>query len=193
MADIIEMDELEAFILDFLAYRREQRLTRTSPPRPAPKALEYKPEQNLHSWESAPAHAEPPPPGEAAPMPHSIGKGWPHYRDAAKIRYPGQFTNPEPPHSPATQVPHVALSPSHTSAAHNDIIPALAPIVAQALSRFGPPTNPKAMGHLVNHVIAGAMNIPLVSESIQTAEIKPWGRVALLQAVIELLIRISTQ
>ena len=155
MADIIEMDELESFVLDFLAYRREQRVKKPVPH--TPKRIEYKPE---------PA----PCPAHDAPIPHSIGKGWPHYRIAKSGN------------------PHAGPTPT----GHNDVIPTLAPIVAKELSRFGPPTSQKALDHLVNQIIASAMTLPFVNESMQTAEIKPWGRVALLQAVVELLIRVST-
>ena len=150
MADIIEMDELESFVLDFLAYRREQRAKRPLP-HSQPMGIECKADTVPHP---------------AAPIPHSIGKGWPHYRNDKQN----------------TQI----------STIYNDIIPTLAPIVAQELSRFGPPISPKALNHLINQIIASAMALPPVSESIQSAEIKPWGRVALLQAVVELLIRIST-
>jgi len=76
--------------------------------------------------------------------------------------------------------------------AHPAIIPALAPVVAHALSRFGPPANKRALDHLVNQVITSAMYMPPVRDSVQSAEITPWGRVAFLKAVVELLIRIST-
>ena len=171
MADIIEIDELESFVLDFLAYRREQRIKK--PVAHTPKRIENKPDTVSHST-------------QASPISHSIGKGWPHYKIAGKGHV---FTNQE---TRAASKSRDYGQASPISASHNDIIPALAPIVAQELSRFGPPTSPKALDHLINQIIASAMTLPPVSESIQTAEIKPWGRVALLQAVVELLIRIST-
>lgn len=160
MEKLIDMDDLETFVLDFLAYRRERRLN--TPPQPThspPKLLEYNP-----------APAEPPP--KAANIPYSIGKGWPHYKAMAK----GYQTHAEPPPEPA--IP----------ASQSDIIPTLAPIVTQNLQHFGSPASPKALEHLVCQVIASAMAVPLISESIHTAEITPWGRVPLLQAVVELLI-----
>ena len=171
MADIIEMDELESFVLDFLAYRREQRVKKPVPH--TSRRIEYKPE---------PA----PFPATTAPMPHSIGKGWPHYKITKSSNL---HAGPNMREAGAGQN-HTPAIPSFTG--HNDIIPTLAPIVAQELSRFGPPTTQKALDHLVNQIIASAMALPFVNESMQTAEIKPWGRVALLQAVVELLIRVST-
>jgi len=156
MENKICMDDLEAFVLDFLAYRREIREKTSTYLPSAPKHVEY------HEAESTPL------PAPTYSIPHSIGKGWPHYK-----RY-GSFTEPEP------------ITPQ------NDIIPTLSPIVNQALSRFGSPTNPKALNHLTCQEIANAMTIPQISESINTAEITPWGKIPLLQAVIELLIRLHS-
>jgi len=157
MEKSIDMDDLEAFVLDFLAYRRERRM---NIPKPPPKLIEYNPEPTL-----------PPAPPKASHIPHSIGKGWPHYKSM-----PTSY-QADPP---ATE-PVISTSPS-------DIIPTLAPIVTNNLNHFGSPKSPKALEHLVCQVIANAMTIPLISDSIHTAEITPWGRVPLLQAVIELLI-----
>ena len=159
------MDDLEAFVLDFLAYRRELREKRMAP-QPvflpsAPKHLEYQAE---------PSHAEPSTPPLTYQIPHSIGKGWPHYKDNFG-KYRRSF---EPSPMPLSN--------------HNEIILTLTPIVDQALNRFGTPNSPKAIEHLVCQVIANAMAIPQISESIHTSEIIPWGRVPLLQAVVELLI-----
>jgi len=155
MENIIGMDDLEAFVLDFLAYRRELKERRSKVSLPT---LVMK-EKNF---------IETTPPT----IPFSIGKGWPHYRESA------------------TSTP--ALEPSIPEV-HKDIIPTLTPLVIQALSQFGNPTTPKALDHLVCQVIAMAMTIPLVNESITTAEITPWGRVPLLQSVIELLILMNIQ
>jgi len=163
------MDELETFVLDFLAYRREQRM-KERPPQSrlhVPKRIEYTPEVAPELERISP----------------SIGRGWPHYKGTA--------------HSTRRVQQHVQHGMVHqdappVSSSQSDIIPALAPVVAQALARFGPPTSQKTLDHLVNQVIASAMELPPVCESMQTAELRPWGRVALLQAVVELLIRIST-
>jgi len=189
-ADIMGMDELETFVLDFLAYRREQRANMQPPQSHAPKRIECRPEssaipaQAVWADNQADGPVNPPSVPQARDpeyIPPAIGRGWPHYkgsgrkgRDAWAAGSPG-----------AAQAPVIPAS-------QNDIIPALAPIVAQVLTRFGPPTSPKALDHLINQVIASAIKLPPVSESMQTAEIKPWGRVALLQTVIELLIRVST-
>jgi len=173
MADIMGMDELETFVLDFLAYRREQRMKTKPSQEGPPKLIEQAPEitpENHHSIH------------DAGYIPPTIGRGWPHYRGTnSNQRRASRST------LATSQAP--AQSPPTTT--HNDIIPALAPVVAKALTRFGPPTSQKALDHLINQVIASAIEMPPVNESIQTAEIKPWGRVALLQAVVELLIRIS--
>ena len=154
----MDMDDLEAFVLDFLAYRRERRASIPSQPiYTPPKLIEYRP--------------APEPPTPAPHIPYSIGKGWPHYKTATKGH------QAEPP------APEPVISTNQS-----DIIPTLAPLVTQHLRQFGSPANPKALEHLVCQVVASAMTIPLISESIHTAEITPWGRVPLLQAVIELLI-----
>ena len=193
MADIMGMDELETFVLDFLAYRREQRMKMQTPQNHVPRRIECKSEP------STTQELEYIPPAKVVPIENRpgraetanastrfsttgrvdlkrndyIGKGWPHYKNTQAAGLNKDLTP-------------LAL------ASQSDIVPALAPVVAQVLARFGPPTSQKALDHLINQVIASAMELPLVSESIQTSEIKPWGRVALLQAVIELLIRIST-
>jgi len=160
MENIIDMDELESFVLEFLAYRRERKMNAASDYLPAAqKRLEYKPD---------PSH-----------IPYTIGQGWPHYRDIVKTRHGSHET--------------VAYNPQTFEInSENDIIHALSPIVAKAVNHIGPPTSQKALEHLVNQVIANAMALPQVSESIRTAEIVPWGRFPLLQAVIELLIRNHT-
>jgi len=183
MADIIGMDELETFVLDFLAYRREQRM-KTQPPQGnvlPPMRIECKAEE-VHGN----SFVEPQPDY----IPPTIGMGWPYYKGtASNMRRAGKNIWP----AASGQNPSRGPSPSPEMAVQQcDIIPALAPVVARELARFGPPSNQKALNHLINQVIASAMELPPVSESIQTAEIKPWGRVALLQAVVELLIRIST-
>ena len=160
MDKFMDIDDLEAFVLDFLAYRRERRATTLPKPgHSPPKLIEYKPEQ-----------AEPPTLPQAHHIPHSIGKGWPHYKTVARD------IQPLPPPEPVI------------STSQSDIIPTLTPIVSDALNRFGEPQTPKALEHLVCQVIANAMAIPLISESMNTAEITSWGRVPLLQAVVELLI-----
>ncbi|MCL2377800.1 MAG: hypothetical protein FWC77_01600 [Defluviitaleaceae bacterium] len=185
MADIMGMDELETFVLDFLAYRREQRMKTQPAQNHVPKRIELKDISPVQvAWDgeqAADTGSTPVNPQKAGYIPPTIGRGWPHYRGG----------NPKHSRNPR----HHGQDPGRPvfmPASQNDVIPALAPIVAQVLTRFGPPTNPNALDHLINQVIAGAIELPPVSESIQTAEIKPWGRVALLQAVIELLIRIST-
>jgi len=157
MERLMGIDDLEAFVLDFLAYRRERRMNISPQPQVSQQMLiEYKPEPAKHHT--------------ALRVPHTIGKGWPHYKAMAEGHQ----------HEAPAAEP-IATSP-------NDIIPTLAPIVAKNLNHFGSPSSPKALDHLVCQVISSAMSIPLISESIHTAEITPWGRVPLLQAVIELLI-----
>jgi len=159
MENKVFMDDIEAFLLDFLAYRRElreRRMTTTFLPS-APNHLNY---HEVHEVEQIP----PMPPTNN--IPHSIGKGWPHNKNFAK----GYRSYPEP------EIPQ------------NEIIATLTPIVMQALTHFGSPSCPKTLNHLVCQIIANAMTIPQISESIHTAEIAPWGRVSLLQAVIELLV-----
>jgi len=168
------MDELETFVLDFLAYRREQRMKMQPQLNHTPKFIEHKQESS-----------DPTVRREAGYIPPTMGMGWPHYKGTVNnqrrtSRAPANCANQDASHT------------LHISASQNDIIPALAPVVAQVLSRFGPPTNPKSLDHLINQVVASAMTLPPVNESVKTAEITPWGKVALLQAVIELLIRIST-
>ncbi|MCL2405820.1 MAG: hypothetical protein FWC92_09800 [Defluviitaleaceae bacterium] len=172
MADIIAMDELETFVLEILAYRREQRtktqqdtqlIQHSQPPHThVPKRIECKQEC----------------PAGPRYIPPTIGRGWPHYKHVSPRRNQDALAD--------------ALSDTGPYHGQHDIIPVLAPVVAKVLSRFGAPTTQQALDNLINHVIASAIELPPVSESIQTAEIKPWGRVALLQAVIELMIRIST-
>jgi len=211
------MDELETFVLDFLAYRREQRMKSQQPEGRVPRLIEHRPEsgalvadkslveqpvaqdvrvmdrqpvaQGVRVMDKRPvaqdvrvAAAQPLASGH---IPPTIGKGWPHYR-GGKVGRAG-FDSRD---AWSAGQEHVS-GEYHTPSSQNDIIPALAPVVAQALSSFGIPASPKDMDHLVNQVIASAMNLPPVSECVQTAELGPWGRVALLQAVIELLIRIS--
>jgi len=174
MDNFYDMDALESFVLEFLAYRREMRERHTSqPPWPqivdahigssvsGPTFQEVKPPVNLPLYhEQAQCHTR-----LTLPSLDSIGKGWPHYKDA-NTGNRGASTAPE----------------------YSDIIPTLTPLVAQAINRFGQPTNAATMNHLVNQVIASAMAIPQISESIHTAESTPWGRLPLLQAVVELMI-----
>jgi len=174
MENIITMDDIETFVLDFLAYRREINKQRTNP-------------QKTYLLTEQPEHKpEPISPPTPSQIPYSIGKGWPHYRDIAKSH---------PTHVQAqvqVQAPEQGpIIPASQFASKNDIIPTLSPIVTQAISHFGSPTNPKALNHLIYQVIATAMTIPLISESINTTEITPWGRVPLLQAVVELLIMLQ--
>ena len=92
-----------------------------------------------------------------------IGKGWDHYQK-----------KPIPIDPPTTE--------------HNHIIQSLSPIIDEMTNHFGLPTTQKEMTHLNNQVIAKAMEIPQVKESVITAEMTQWGRVPLLQTVVELLI-----
>jgi len=168
MEELLNMDELELFMLDFLAYRRKIRERRN------PSQTEYLPANLKLPHPTNPYNEEPPQPTEQLEYIfydiHSIGKGWPHYKNIAKsIRSPY-------PHTPEPSMPT------------SDIIPTLTPFVNQALNQFGNPTTPKAMEQLVCQVIASAMAIPLISQCIHTAEASPWGRVPLLQAVVELMI-----
>ena len=159
MENIIGIDELEAFVLDFLAYRRERKM-RQSPI--------YVPATLTEIEEPTPATSTPQP--TESQIPHSIGKGWPHYKDMAL----NQDVQPHPE-------PQIIES-------MNDIIPTLSPIVADTLKRFGPPQCSKSLDHIIHQVIASAMALPPVNESMRTAELTHWGRVHLLQTVIELLI-----
>ena len=193
MEHIMGIDELEAFVLDFLAYRRERR---KQPPQylpPTPKLLEHK----------APAQPQP------TPVSSAIGRGWPYYKDMAKNYQPAshgtdEWTgNAQVSHHEPSPTAHPTPSnfpkkrqgpaPAQHDTPQSDIIPTLAPIVTDAISRYGSPTSPKSLEHLVHQVIASAMTLPPVSESISTAELAPWGRVSLLQAVVELLILLHLQ
>jgi len=173
MENFYDMDALESFVLDFLAYRREMREGHTTqPPWPQiveahisspvnePPIEEDKPPISLPQHYEQTGHS----PRLILPAMDSIGKGWPHYSNAS--------------------------TDTRSSSAYeqSDIIPTLSPLVAQAIHRFGQPTNPATMTHLVNQVIASAMAIPLVNESIHTSESTPWGRLPLLQAIVELLV-----
>ena len=267
------MDDIEALVLDFLAYRRERRMKMTQPP---PKLIEcrpesiepiapqckpeaiashsphYMPEPNIspslhympetvvsHDPHYMPEPIEHHTPPKANQVPysidnvhhsisdahhpisdahystnntlHSIGKGWPHYKKMAQGYQPARSvpvpsaTEPSahvpPTFEPSSSVPPAPKSsptmppPPEPTASSNqsDLIPTLAPIVTKTLNHFGSPANPKALEHLIYQVIASAMTIPLISESMSTAEITPWGRIPLLQAVIELLILLQIQ
>jgi len=175
MENIPTMDEFEAFVIDFLSYRRnlrEHQVTQQASYLPSsPKLLEYKPEPH----KTPEAYKTPATPRQ---MLHTIGRGWPYYKDIAQ-------------RTPTTMDPsigQIAFTAQGPSATQNDIIPTLTPIINQTICNFGYPTTPKALDHLVYQVIASAMTNPLINSSINTAEITPWGRVPLLQAVIELLI-----
>ena len=92
-----------------------------------------------------------------------IGKGWDHFQ---KKRIPIA--------SPITE--------------YNYIIQTLSPIIHEMTNHFGLPTTQNEMTHINNQVIAKAMEIPQVMESITTMEMAQWGRVPLLQTVVELMI-----
>jgi len=174
MEQKLQMDDLEAFVLDFLAYRREQKRKQAYPQAP-PKLIEYKhpPSPNNEIKPHSKANN---------PVPYTIGKGWPHYKDIAQTH----ISIPPIPNSTHTP-PHQSTN-LNTPQTHSDIIPTLTPMVTDAIIKFGNPTTPKALNHLVCQVIATAMANPLINESINSQEIAPWGRVPLLHAVIELLI-----
>jgi hypothetical protein len=107
-------------------------------------------------------------PKAALPLLADIGKGWPEYKALALP----DLTGNKPQAGPG-----------------NEIIRLLEPIVREMLARFGRPDTASAMAHLNHQVLAQAMAVPLVGESMRAEEARPWGRVALLQAVVELLLR----
>lgn len=147
-----DMDELELFLLDFLAYRRG----RKEPSVPSQPAV-------MEPFSMA-----------------NIGKGWPHYK-----AMPLPFGPAEPaPMGKKTPAPHTSDHPT----TGNPIVQVLTPIVLAALDKFGPPDTPHHLKHLTDQVIAKAMTLPDVAASMRTSEMKPWGRAALLQAVVEVLI-----
>jgi len=165
MDNIMPIDELEAFVLDFLAYRREK--TICQPPVCIPEPIFIPATQNIVDKTST---NEPPTEPNHVPlsMVDSIGKGWPYYKN---ILQPEEL--------------------QHTGTAFvwdDHIILTLSPLVVDALNHFGVPKCQKSINHLINHVIASVMSLPQASECIQTAELSPWGRIHLLKAVIELLI-----
>jgi len=159
MDNKIIMDDIEAFLLDFIAYRRELRERRVAASYlpSAQKHIDYHEVREINETLTD-------------SIPYPIGKGWPHYKNFAKEYR--KCPEPVPP--------------------QNEIIATLTPIVNQTLNHFGSPSNSKAINHLVCQVIATAMSIPQISESITASEIVPWGRVPLLQAVVELLIVYGT-
>ena len=121
MENFYDMDALESFVLDFLAYRREMREGHTAQP-PWPQIVEA----HIGSPVNEPLQEDKTPinlphqydqvehtPRLSLPAMDSIGKGWPHYSN----------TN----------------TGSHGSsvAEQSDIIPTLTPLVAQAIHRFG--------------------------------------------------------
>ena len=207
-----EIDELEAFVLDFLAYRRERRagVKKHVPVTgiqafAAPKLIALKDETpetvKPEDFPISPTHERTVqnPDGFriSKDQLYEIGKGWPHYRgmfaknagsstavnDGANASLQTQQTKP-PNDSQAEAI--------HAKILQSDIIPAMEPIVLDEIARFGPPENHHALTHLVNQVIAKAMVLPPVAESMSVLEIAPWGRAMLLIAVVELLIRLHS-
>ena len=166
---VIAIDQLESFILDFLAYRRERR--------------EFN-KQDIVTLD------------EAVEIPEyqtEIGKGWPHYRGVIS---PNSNTksdiNNNVRQSPIEKKATSSLSEGSVHINKNDILPTLMPIVSDMLETFGAPESKKALVHLVNQVIAKAITIPTISEIMNTSEtMMQWGRAQLLQTVVELSILIT--
>jgi len=161
---MMAIDALESFVLDFLTYRRERRET-----------TNIKPISNVVTLDEA----------LNTPEYHSeIGKGWPHYR--------GMITPSTPSHmaqaSSTSNIQNLESSQDLQNLQINDIIPTLSPIVIEMLEAFGAPVCAKTLSHLVNQVLARAIELPPVAESIVTTEMTSWGRIQLLQTVIELLL-----
>ena len=161
MSKVMGMDSLESLVLDFLAYRRERREM-----------------VNRRSVEAVTLEEAVQDPAYQA----AIGKGWPHYR--------GMLSRTPNIAAPQSEQTTKTLPLSH-SPIKSDIIPTLSPIVDELLSAFGTPDNAQALVHLTNQIIARAMTIPAVAESMSVAETIPWGRAQLLQSVVELLILIQ--
>ena len=149
-----DFDTLEAFVLDFLAYRRQRRKGVT---------VQETPSKMLTATSPSPD------------IPPEIGRGWPYYRGMLK---------PE-----AAQVEKTPTS-TIPSSERDFIIPTLEPIALAMIDKFGTPQNQQARTHLIHQVLAKAMALPPVAESMRTKEaLVPWGRAALMTAVVELLIR----
>jgi len=170
---VIAIDQLESFILDFLAYRRERR--------------EFN-KQDVVTLD------------EAVEIPEyqaEIGKGWPHYRGVISPNSNMTNNKKATPSLPEGSV--VGLCPTEQQGLgqspidkKNDILPTLMPIVSDMLETFGTPESKKALVHLVNQVIAKAITIPIISEIMNTSEtMTQWGRAQLLQTVVELSILIT--
>jgi hypothetical protein len=104
----------------------------------------------------------------------SIGKGWPHYKAAV-----------------ATAPVQGNAEPLSMDGPANEIIRELLPVVRGMTAHFGRPQTPSDMAHLTHQVLAEAMANPVVGESMHAGEVRPWGRVPLLQTVVELLLRYS--
>lgn len=134
-------------------------------------------------------------------IPPEIGRGWPDYRSIPLPYYNGEMPPdyPDmdtfdymppgmPPYRPHSEVQRPY--PEQDGYAGNEIIMRLTPIVRETLIRYGQPDSPYALKHLTDQVIAKAMGIREVGESIRTREMSPWGRATLLQTVIELMLRL---
>ena len=150
----VAQDSFEAFLLDFLSYRRSKKSV---------------PVINQNAYTATPLLTDG----------IKIGKGWPYYRDAAL------------PYTASGDIKEQRNDTPHTNKAVNsghEIVHMLEPIVRGMVERFGAPDNPRALTQLNHQVIAKAMSLPLVEESIRTDEAHPLGRVSLLQAVVELMI-----
>jgi len=161
---VVAIDQLESFILDFLAYRRERR--------------EFN-KQDVVTLD------------EAVEIPEyqaEIGKGWPHYRG---IISPNSDIKNTISNSNSINLDKKEPIKNDTIP-KNDILPTLMPIVSDMLETFGAPESKKALVHLVNQVIAKAITIPTISEIMNTAEtMTQWGRAQLLQTVVELSILVT--
>ena len=159
MQTIMDVDNLEAFVLDFLAYRRELR-RRAVPRKPIAKEV--------------PMQMLPKLPKQNVKIPPAIGRGWPHYR--------GLVNQDETKESDSAN-PFGSL--------YEDIISDLSPIVLEMVNQFDPLDNPSDLSHVTNQVIAKAMTIPAVSESMRLGEMSSWGRAPLIYAVAELMIKLK--
>jgi hypothetical protein len=167
-------DDFEALVLDFLAFRRNRG---TAVPVSVSAANHPVIRKDI------PQPAKPLLPGNG----NSIGKGWPHYKTAAAtevkktvskvfVDEPNQAVNPP------------SLEPIEGYTEKNEIIRYLEPIVQSMVEHFGHPKTNSDLSHLKHQVLAEAMSMPLVGESLHAGEMRPWGRVPLLQAVVELML-----
>jgi hypothetical protein len=163
------MDDFELFIMDFLSYRRSKR-------------------QTMHTNEDINT-----PPATVPAIPAEIGKGWPHYKGMAlPLVEPNKDKPVQKPQRALpyhrNQKPAGMLNPSRNSLhSDNEIICLLEPVVREVLQQF-PYKSTADLPHLTHQVIAKAMAFPMVSESMSIQESSRWGRVGLMQALVEVLI-----